>query len=102
MTIEHAQQSQEHNGHSRRRFLTATGGAVAGFVGGEAIGALGAAGGAAAASSGKRVAVLGGGVSGLSAAHELAERGYEVTVYEYYDVLGGKARSMDVPGTGTG
>ncbi|KPI16560.1 hypothetical protein OK006_10659, partial [Actinobacteria bacterium OK006] len=31
-----------------------------------------------------------------------AERGYEVTVYEYYDVLGGKARSMDVPGTGTG
>ncbi|MGW0735179.1 hydroxysqualene dehydroxylase [Streptomyces sp. NPDC002851] len=50
----------------------------------------------------KRVAVLGGGVSGLSAAHELAERGYAVTVYEYYDALGGKARSMDVPGTGTG
>ncbi|MER5179731.1 FAD-dependent oxidoreductase [Streptomyces sp. NPDC002896] len=48
------------------------------------------------------VAVLGGGVSGLSAAHELAERGYAVTVYEYYDVLGGKARSMDVPGTGEG
>lgn len=67
-----------------------------------AVGALGAAGSAAAASSGKRVAVLGGGVSGLSAAHELAEHGYEVTVYEYYDALGGKARSMDVPGTGTG
>ncbi|WP_309485421.1 FAD-dependent oxidoreductase [Streptomyces sp. WELS2] len=45
---------------------------------------------------------VGGGVAGLSAAHELAERGYAVTVYEYYDVLGGKARSMDVPGTGTG
>ncbi|MFB6783613.1 FAD-dependent oxidoreductase [Streptomyces sp. NPDC056352] len=102
MTAEHAQQSQGHNGHSRRRFLTATGGAVAGVVGGGAVGALGAAGSAAAASSGKRVAVLGGGVSGLSAAHELAERGYEVTVYEYYDALGGKARSMDVPGTGTG
>lgn len=102
MTTEHAQQSQGHNGHSRRRFLTATGGAVAGVVGGGAVGALGAAGSAAAASSGKRVAVLGGGVSGLSAAHELAERGYEVTVYEYYDALGGKARSMDVPGTGTG
>jgi uncharacterized protein with NAD-binding domain and iron-sulfur cluster len=102
MTTEHAQQSQGHNGHSRRRFLTATGVAVAGVVGGEAVGALGAAGSAAAASSGKRVAVLGGGVSGLSAAHELAERGYEVTVYEYYDALGGKARSMDVPGTGTG
>ncbi|MFK0280683.1 FAD-dependent oxidoreductase [Streptomyces sp. NPDC090499] len=96
MTTEHAQQSQGHGGHSRRRFLAAGGGVVAG-----AVGALGAAGGAAAA-SGKRVAVLGGGVSGLSAAHELAERGYEVTVYEYYDALGGKARSMDVPGTGTG
>jgi uncharacterized protein with NAD-binding domain and iron-sulfur cluster len=46
--------------------------------------------------------VLGGGVSGLSAAHELAERGYGVTVYEYYDTLGGKARSMDVPGTAAG
>ncbi|MFG2583122.1 hydroxysqualene dehydroxylase [Streptomyces malaysiensis] len=102
MATEHAQQSQGHNGHSRRRFLAATGGAAAGVVGGGTMGALGAAGSAAAASSGKRVAVLGGGVSGLSAAHELAERGYEVTVYEYYDALGGKARSMDVPGTGTG
>ncbi|MFC9672729.1 FAD-dependent oxidoreductase [Streptomyces sp. NPDC056949] len=102
MTTEHAQQSQGHNGHSRRRFLTATGRAVAGVVGGGTVGALGVAGSAAAASSGKRVAVLGGGVSGLSVAHELAERGYEVTVYEYYDTLGGKARSMDVPGTGTG
>lgn len=102
MTTEHAQQSPGHDGHSRRRFLTATGGTVAGVVGGGTVGALGAAGSAAAASSGKRVAVLGGGVSGLSAAHELAERGYEVTVYEYYDALGGKARSMDVPGTGTG
>ena len=30
----------------------------------------------------ERVAVLGGGVAGLTAAHELAERGFEVTVYE--------------------
>ncbi|WP_377273843.1 FAD-dependent oxidoreductase [Peterkaempfera sp. SMS 1(5)a] len=102
MTTEHAQQPEGHSGQSRRRFLTATAGAVAGVVGGGAVGVLGSAGSAAAASSGKRVAVLGGGVSGLSAAHELAERGYEVTVYEYYDALGGKARSMDVPGTGTG
>ncbi|MFG3291982.1 FAD-dependent oxidoreductase [Streptomyces sp. NPDC048179] len=104
MATEHAHQSQSHDGHSRRHFLTATGVTVAGVVGGGAAGALGVAAGsaAAAASSGRRVAVLGGGVSGLSAAHELAERGYEVTVYEYYDVLGGKARSMDVPGTGTG
>ncbi|MGW5697718.1 hydroxysqualene dehydroxylase [Streptomyces asiaticus] len=102
MTKDNAQQSQGDNGHGRRRFLAATGAAVAGVVGGGTVGVLGTAGSAAAASSGKRVAVLGGGVSGLSAAHELAERGYEVTVYEYYDALGGKARSMDVPGTGTG
>lgn len=41
--------------------------------------------------------VLGGGVGGLSAAHELAERGFDVTVYEMRDALGGKARSLDVP-----
>lgn len=46
--------------------------------------------------------MLGGGVAGLTAAHELAERGYRVTVYERNDAPGGKARSMDVPGTGTG
>src|SRR5262245_30472910 len=47
------------------------------------------------------VAVLGGGVAGLSAAHELAERGFAVTVYEQRDVAGGKARSLPVPGSGT-
>src|SRR3954465_11333550 len=49
-----------------------------------------------------RVAVLGGGVAGLTAAHELAERGFEVTVYEARDRLGGKARSLPVPGSGAG
>ena len=48
-----------------------------------------------------RVAVLGGGVAGLSAAHELAERGYDVTVYEKKDMFGGKARSLSVPNTAT-
>ena len=48
------------------------------------------------------VAVLGGGVGGLSAAHELAERGFRVTVYEASRITGGKARSIFVPGSGTG
>jgi 15-cis-phytoene desaturase len=45
------------------------------------------------------VAILGGGVAGLSAAQELAERGFEVHVYERKPVLGGKARSIPVPGS---
>ncbi|HEV2446862.1 MAG TPA: FAD-dependent oxidoreductase, partial [Candidatus Sulfopaludibacter sp.] len=43
------------------------------------------------------VAILGGGVAGLSAAHELAERGFRVHVLERRAVLGGKARSIPVP-----
>src|SRR3954452_17795433 len=43
------------------------------------------------------VAVLGGGVGGLSAAHELAERGFAVTVYEKRGRPGGKARSYPTP-----
>jgi uncharacterized protein with NAD-binding domain and iron-sulfur cluster len=49
-----------------------------------------------------RVAILGGGVAGLTAAHELAERGFEVVVLEARDIPGGKARSLPVPGSGTG
>ena len=49
-----------------------------------------------------RVAVLGGGVGGLSAAHELVGRGFDVAVYERNQVFGGKARSLSVPNTGTG
>ncbi|WP_425301012.1 hydroxysqualene dehydroxylase [Nocardia farcinica] len=74
-------------------------GAVA--VGAITAGAAWGAGPALAAPAGKRVAVLGGGVAGLTAAHELAERGFEVTVYERR-ALGGKARSIPVPGTAAG
>ncbi|WP_019534717.1 hydroxysqualene dehydroxylase [Paenibacillus ginsengihumi] len=49
---------------------------------------------------GKKVVILGGGVAGLSAAHELAERGFDVTVYELRRIAGGKARSIPVPGSG--
>src|SRR3954469_7881682 len=50
---------------------------------------------------GRRVAVLGGGMAGLAAAHELAERGFDVTVYER-NALGGKARSIPVAHTAKG
>jgi uncharacterized protein with NAD-binding domain and iron-sulfur cluster len=52
-------------------------------------------------SRGRDVAVLGGGMAGLAAAHELVERGFSVTVYEK-KALGGKARSIPVPGTAAG
>src|SRR6478672_6516434 len=47
------------------------------------------------------VAVFGGGMAGLAAAHELAERGFHVDVYER-KALGGKARSIPVAGTAAG
>ncbi|MEV6728116.1 MULTISPECIES: FAD-dependent oxidoreductase [unclassified Streptomyces] len=94
-------------GSSRRTFIAGAGAAAT-------AGALGASGALAAPAqaqshsptstpktTGRRVAVLGGGVAGLTAAHELAERGYTVTVYERR-ALGGKARSMDVPGSARG
>jgi 15-cis-phytoene desaturase len=46
------------------------------------------------------VAVFGGGVAGLTVAHELVERGFQVHVYERRAVLGGKARSIPVPDSG--
>jgi 15-cis-phytoene desaturase len=48
------------------------------------------------------VAILGGGVAGLSAAHELCERGFHVSVFERKSIFGGKARSLSVPDTHTG
>lgn len=48
----------------------------------------------------KKVVIIGGGVAGLSAAHELIRRGFTVEVYEAASCLGGKARSVGVPGSG--
>lgn len=42
----------------------------------------------------KKVVILGGGVAGMSAAHELIERGFEVEVFERRSLAGGKARSL--------
>jgi uncharacterized protein with NAD-binding domain and iron-sulfur cluster len=47
------------------------------------------------------VIVIGGGVGGLTAAHELAERGFDVHLYEARPEWGGKARSQPVAHTGT-
>lgn len=39
--------------------------------------------------TGKRVAVVGGGVAGLSAAYQLRKKGHKVTIFEAYSKLGG-------------
>lgn len=48
------------------------------------------------------VVVLGGGVAGMSTAHEMRERGLPVTVLEKRSIPGGKARSLPVPDSGVG
>ncbi|HEY63911.1 MAG TPA: NAD(P)/FAD-dependent oxidoreductase [Caldilineae bacterium] len=43
-----------------------------------------------------RIGIVGGGITGLTAAYELAGRGYEVTVYEGASTLGGLASGFRV------
>ncbi len=52
---------------------------------------------AAEQSSGKKVAVIGGGPAGLSAAYQLRRKGHGVTVFEKYPELGGMMR-YGIPG----
>ncbi len=49
-----------------------------------------------------KVIVLGGGIAGMSAAHELVERGFEVEVFERKSIAGGKARSLRAEGPSLG
>ncbi len=45
---------------------------------------------------GKSVVILGGGIAGLTAAHELIDRGFSVDVFDRSSLAGGKARSLEV------
>ncbi len=50
-----------------------------------------------AADTGRKIAVIGGGPAGLTAAYELRRRGHSVTVFEAHDKLGGMMR-YGIPG----
>lgn len=51
-------------------------------------------------SEGRKVAIIGGGLAGLSAGCALAECGFRATVFERRPYLGGRASSYQHPGTG--
>lgn len=67
---------------SRRQFLAASAGTLAVLSS------------ATRAQSHKSVIVLGAGLSGLSAAYELAQKGYRVTVIEARDRIGGRVSTL--------
>jgi squalene-associated FAD-dependent desaturase len=48
----------------------------------------------------RSVAIIGGGLAGLSAGSALAEAGYRVELFERRPYLGGRASSYELPGTG--
>jgi len=49
---------------------------------------------------GPTVAVIGGGLAGISAGSALADAGYKVELFERRPYLGGRASSYELPGTG--
>jgi phytoene desaturase len=46
----------------------------------------------------KKIAIIGSGFSGLSAAAYLAKEGFQVHVFEKNDYLGGRARKFEIDG----
>ena len=85
------------SGWSRRRFLGAGAAvAAASMLPGRLI---------RAASGAPRIAVVGGGIAGLTAALTLRDAGYAATIYEAMDTIGGRLRSERgvplEPGCGT-
>jgi hypothetical protein len=52
----------------------------------------------AAAATAPRVAIIGGGIAGLTAALRLSQRGFQVSVFEAKPELGGNLSSLDVGG----
>lgn len=47
----------------------------------------------------KRIAVIGGGIAGLTAAYRLAQQGHQVTLWERAPLFGGQANAFPVAGT---
>ncbi|MEC8701263.1 MAG: FAD-dependent oxidoreductase, partial [Pseudomonadota bacterium] len=88
---------------SRREFLNllaATGGTAAALSAGSALNLLPSSASAAPldllnlGSKQRKVAILGGGISGLTAAYELSKQGYECTVLEASHRCGGRVLTL--------
>jgi protoporphyrinogen oxidase len=47
----------------------------------------------------RRIAVIGGGITGLTTAYRLAQQGYQVTLWERGQLLGGQANAFPVAGS---
>src|SRR4051812_22305560 len=62
-----------------------------------ALGGLAARARRGGASRPHRALVVGGGLAGLAAAHELSQRGWEVIVFEARDRPGGRVRTLRAP-----
>ena len=45
-----------------------------------------------------KIAIIGAGYTGMTAAKKLLEQGYEVTIYEKDSQPGGMAKSVDIDG----